>query len=49
MRTPEIKDLHEARHVIRNSFEIKEYQPKGNKDMWDEKTGYNYLTTITVE
>lgn len=20
-----------------------------NKDMWDEKTGYNYLTTITVE
>ncbi len=32
----EIKDLHEARHVIRNSFEIKEYTPKGNTDMWDE-------------
>ena len=35
----EIKDLHEARHVIRNSFEIKEYLPKGNKDMWDEAYG----------
>ena len=32
----EIKDLYEARHVIRNSFEIKEYLPKGNADMWDE-------------
>ena len=20
-----------------------------NKDCWDEKTGYNYLTTVTVE
>ncbi|MBQ3870150.1 MAG: rhamnulokinase [Clostridia bacterium] len=32
----EIKDLAEARQIIRNSFEIKEYQPSGNTEMWDE-------------
>lgn len=32
----EIKDLAEGRHVIRNSFEIKEYHPAGNTEMWDE-------------
>ena len=35
----EIKDLHEARQVIRNSFEIKEYQPRGDAGMWDEAYG----------
>lgn len=31
----EIKDLNEARHVVRNSFEIKLYEPQ-NTEMWDE-------------
>ena len=31
----EIKDLAEARHVARNSFEIKMYEPHHN-DQWDE-------------
>ena len=31
----EIKDLSEARHVIRNSFEIKLYEPK-DTSMWDD-------------
>ena len=32
----ELKDLSEARHVIRNSFEIQEYHPSGSTEMWDE-------------
>ena len=31
----EIKDLSEARHVIRNSFEIQLYEPK-DTSMWDD-------------
>ena len=32
----EIKDLSEAREVVRNSFEIDHYEPKGDKAMWDD-------------
>ena len=32
----EIKDLTEAREVVRNSFEIEHYEPKGDKAMWDD-------------
>ncbi|MBQ3064765.1 MAG: rhamnulokinase, partial [Clostridia bacterium] len=32
----EIKDLAEAREVVRNSFEIDHYEPKGDKAMWDD-------------
>lgn len=31
-----VKDLAEAREVVRNSFEVKYYEPKGNKDLWDD-------------
>lgn len=34
--TGAIKDLTEAREVIRNSFEIKQYEPQGDKAMWDD-------------
>ncbi|MBQ3064613.1 MAG: rhamnulokinase [Clostridia bacterium] len=32
----EIKDLHEAREVVRNSFPVEYYEPKGDKTMWDD-------------
>ena len=35
----EIKDLAEAREVVRNSFEVKSYEPHGDKDMWDDAYG----------
>jgi len=35
MALGEIKDVEEARHVIRNSFEIQCYEPK-DSEMWDE-------------
>jgi rhamnulokinase len=31
----EIKDIAEARHVIRNSFEIVKYEPN-HSEVWDE-------------
>ena len=33
--TGELKDIYEARDSIRNSFEIKVYEPK-HSDAWDE-------------
>lgn len=39
----EIKDVSEARHVVRNSFEIKLYEPK-DSEMWDE--GYSRFLKI---
>ena len=32
----EIKNVAEAREVVRNSFDIDHYEPKGNADMWDD-------------
>ena len=33
----ELKDLDEAREMIRGSFEVKYYDPKlTDKDMWDD-------------
>ncbi len=33
----ELKDLDEAREMIRGSFEVKYYEPKlSDKDMWDD-------------
>lgn len=34
--TGAIKDLSEAREVVRRSFPIEEFQPKGDKAMWDD-------------
>ena len=31
-----IKDLAEAREVVRNSFEVKCYEPKTDKALWDD-------------
>jgi sugar (pentulose or hexulose) kinase len=33
--TGELKDIYEARDIIRNSFEIKVYEPEYN-DAWEE-------------
>jgi sugar (pentulose or hexulose) kinase len=42
----EIKDMWEARRIIRNSFEIKEYTPDtASKDAWDEAYA-RFLTLI---
>ena len=32
----EIKNVAEAREVVRSSFDIDHYEPKGNADMWDD-------------
>jgi len=42
----EIKDLNEARHVVRNSFEIKLYEPQ-NTAMWDD--GYDKFKKLLGE
>jgi len=34
--TGAIKDLTEAREVVRRSFDVEEYQPQGDKAMWDD-------------
>ena len=43
MAAGEIKNLSEARHIIRNSFEIKQYEPKDTA-MWDE--GYERFCAL---
>ena len=34
MATGDVKSLHEARQIIRNSFEVKRYEPSGEKE-WE--------------
>jgi len=42
----EIKDIWEARRIIRSSFEIKEYEPdKASAAQWDEAYG-RFLSLI---
>ena len=41
----EIKDLKEAREVVRRSFDVKEYEPE-NTEMWDE--GYERFLKLTA-
>lgn len=35
----ELKDVAQAREMVRRSFDVKEYTPRGNKQMWDEAYG----------
>ena len=46
MSAGEIKDISEARHIIRNSFEIKMYEPEA-AEMWDE--GYEKFKKLLGE
>lgn len=48
MALGEIKDMSEARHIVRNSFEIKQYEPHTeDAAMWDE--GYERFCKLVED